>query len=362
MNIGVIFGGRSVEHDISIITALQVINNLDKEKYKVIPLYLDHNNKLYVSSKLKKIDTFKKPLKLKAQFTIINTKGPRIININRKFQFGKKIDLIFNCTHGFGTEDGIISSWLNMLDIPNTSCNLLSGSICQDKEFTKIIMREINVPVLECLTIKEDDRLNIDEIIKSIEYPVIIKPAHLGSSIGIYKANNKEELLERIKQAFIYDDKIIIERYLKDFKEFAVSAYKRKKDIIVSKIEQIDSTNEIFDFDDKYINHHKLIKHTFLENQDLINLLTTYVKKAYNKLELKGVVRFDFLMENKEVYLNEINTIPGSLANYLYKDQMTFKLLLDEQIRQTFYEHQNNKKYLKVFNSSILNTDIKFKK
>lgn len=363
MKIGVIYGGNSLEHDVSIITGLQVMKNLDKKKYQIIPLYLDHNNELYSFRQLNDIKTYSKSFKNKPKFTLVNNKGNNLVCINKKFKKRLKIDLIFNCTHGFNVEDGTVASWLNLLNIPHTSSNLLSSSICQDKDYTKTIMKEIDVKVLDWIVLKDNDKNKNIDLLKDLSYPVIIKPAHLGSSIGINIANDKVELIEKIKQTFLYDNKIIIERLLNNFKEYAVGIYKRKNKLYVSKIEIINIDNQIFDFNEKYINHHKYIEHQFLEDEKLINKITSQALKAYNKLEMNGIVRFDFLEENNEIYLNEINTIPGGLANYLFKDQITFKLLLDEQIREAFFIHQQKNKYFNNYQSTILkNTKITFKK
>ena len=206
MNIGVIFGGRSVEHDISIITGLQVINGLDKNKYNIVPIYLSKDNYIYCNKKYKKLENIKKiSTKIGANSFLKKKRGIASGQSLRKLQKKKKIDLIFNCTHGAGAEDGIVSGMLEFINIPYTSSNILSSSIAQDKDMTKKLLSAIGIPLLDHIVIKHKDKRNILEIIKDINYPVIIKPAHLGSSIGIYIASSKEELLERVKQAFIYD-------------------------------------------------------------------------------------------------------------------------------------------------------------
>ena len=364
MKVGVIYGGKSLEHDVSIITALQVMSNLDTNKYKVIPLYLTHENELLSFKKLRKIDIYSKNLARKPRYTIVSHKGVHsLMCLNRKFKNKQKIDLIFNCTHGFNTEDGTVASWLNLLGIPNTSPKILSSTISQDKEYTKIIMKGIGVKVLEYISINDSNLEKINELTKDLNYPLIIKPAHLCSSIGIQKVYNKDELNDKVKQSLMYDDKIIIEKYLKNFKEYSVAVYKRKNEIYISEIEEINTDNKIFDYEEKYINHHKENEHTFLKEKNLINQIKEYSKKAYLKLELTGIVRFDFLKDDNDLYLNEINTIPGGMANYLFKKQISFKLLLDEQIRETMFLFQQNKKYINIYKSSILNNkEIKFKK
>ncbi len=356
MNIGVIFGGRSVEHDVSIITGLQVINNLDKNKYKIIPIYLDHNNIMYYSKHFTNFDNFKNKKYFKSIYTLVNTIGGTYLQpITKKFQKRKKIDLIFNCTHGFGVEDGTVSALLQFLNIPTTSSKILSSSVTQDKDYTKIILKDINIPVVEYIVVKKNQTNNLKELTNNLTYPKIVKPAHLGSSIGINKANNQEELIEKIKHAFIYDEKVIIEPFLENFKEYAVAVYKRKNILHISNCEIINNTNTIFNFNEKYLNHHKTTKHIYLEDKDKLNQIKDYACNSYNKLEMDGIVRFDFIENEQKIYLNEINTIPGAMANYLFEEQLTFKLLLDEQIRQAFFKKEEDNSYLTIYNSNILN-------
>lgn len=363
MNIGVIFGGRSVEHDISIITGLQVINALDKNKYKIIPIFIDQNNNIYSSEKFKKLENIRKlGLKKGPNPNKRKIRGTASYQSLKKLQKRKKIDLIFNCTHGAGVEDGIVSGMLEFLNIPYTSSNLMSSSIAQDKDMTKKVLKSINIPMLNHITIKYQDRRNISDLIKDLEFPVIIKPAHLGSSIGIYIAKDKHELIEKIKQAFIYDDKIIIEKLLTNFKEFSLAIYKRKYEYHLSNIEELSRDENIFTFEEKYINHHKEVIHTFLNDESLIKQINDYTTKSYKFLEMSGIVRFDYLYVNGNLYLNEINTIPGGLSNYLFKDKLSFKLLLDEQIREALFMHKKKNELLKSFESSVLKNNISFKK
>lgn len=364
MNIGVIFGGRSVEHDISIITGLQVINGLDKNKYNIVPIYLSKDNYIYCNKKYKKLENIKKiSTKIGANSFIKKMRGIASGQSLRKLQKKKKIDLIFNCTHGAGAEDGIVSGMLEFINIPYTSSNILSSSIAQDKDMTKKVLSTIGIPLLDHIVIKHKDKRNILEMTKDINYPVIIKPAHLGSSIGIYIASCKEELLERVKQAFIYDDKIIIEKLLQNFQEFSIAIYKRKNEYHLSKVEVLNRNHDIFSFEEKYINHHKEVTHIYLSNDQLEKELKDYTIKGYELLEMNGIVRFDYLYCDNNLYLNEINTIPGGLSNYLFKDQISFKLLLDEQIREALYMHKKKNELLKSYESNVLkNNNISFKK
>ena len=359
LNVGILFGGRSVEHDISIITAMQVYENIDKNKYNVIALYLNHNNELYTGSKYFDLETYKTPIVDKPYILVSYQGGYVLQSINKKFKKRVKIDVIFNSVHGMGVEDGTTAGMLEFLGIPYTSSSILSSSICQDKAYTKEILKDINVNVLDYLVISNEQKLNLINLTKDLNYPKIIKPAHLGSSIGISIVTNQQELIKEIQKAFVYDNKVIIEDYIENFKEYNIAAYKRKNKIITSSIEVINKQNDIFDFNEKYINHHKEAKHQIVKDENLINQISDIVKKAYEHLELNGVVRFDFI-ENDQLYLNEINTIPGALANYLFKEKdLSFSVLIDEQIKEAMFVNSKRKRLIKTFNSSVLENTTK---
>lgn len=362
LNVGILFGGKSVEHDISIITALQIYENIDKNKYNVIPLYLNHNNELYTGKKYFDLETYKKPIKDKPYILTFYKDTHILQSLVKKFQKRAKIDVILNSVHGMGVEDGTLAGYLEFIGIPYTSPSILGSSICQDKAYTKDVLKNINVNTLDYILIKQEDKLYLNKLTKDLTYPKIIKPAHLGSSIGISVANNQEELIKEIQKALVYDNKIIIEPFLENFKEYNIAVYKRKNNYLTSCIEIISKENTIFDFDEKYINHHKDIKHQILKDESLIKQIEDIAVKAYQHLELTGIVRFDFI-EKDTLYLNEINTIPGALANYLFKEKsMSFSVLLDEQIKEALYNHKKKGKLINSFKSSVLTNTNKIVK
>jgi D-alanine-D-alanine ligase len=362
INVGILFGGKSVEHDISIITALQIYENIDKNKYNVIPLYLNHNNEIYTGKKYFDLETYKKPIKDKP-YILTFYNGTHILqSLTQKFKKRVKIDVIFSSVHGMGTEDGTLAGYLEFIGIPYTSPSILGSSICQDKAYTKEVLKSINVNCLEYIVINDENKMNLLSLTKNLTYPKIIKPAHLGSSIGISVVNNQEQLIKEIQKALVYDNKIIIETFLENFKEYNIAVYKRKNNYLTSSIEIISKENTIFDFDEKYINHHKDMKHQILQNENLIKQIEEIAVKAYQHLELSGVVRFDFI-EKDQLYLNEINTIPGALANYLFKDKnLSFSVLIDEQIKQAIYIYNKRRRLIKTFNSSVLTNTNKIVK
>lgn len=362
LNVGIMFGGKSVEHDISIITALQVYENLDKTKYNVVPLYLNRQNEIYTGKKYFVLETYKKDI-IDKPYILTFYKGAHILqSLTQKFKKRLKIDVILNCVHGKGVEDGTVAGFLEFTGIPYTSPSILPAAILQDKELTKEFLKQHNVKVLDSIVINSDNKIQIYELTKNLIYPKIVKPAHLGSSIGIAKSDNQEELVKNIQKALAYDDKVIVEEYLENFKEYSVAVYRRKNNIIVSAIEEIKKEKTIFDFNEKYINHHKDISHTFIKDEPLVKNIEQLVSNLYKKLELSGIVRFDFI-EKDELYLNEINTIPGALSSYLFKEKgLSFSTLLDEQIKEALYEYTKRSRLISTFQSSVLDTTSKLTK
>ena len=279
INIGVIFGGKSVEHEISIITAIQAMNNIDKDKYEVIPIYITKDLQWYTGGCLKFIDTFK-------DFDLIKRYAKRVnlINSNGRFilqtcGFIKKelfeLHLAFPMVHGANIEDGSIQGYLNMVGIPYVGSNTYSSAIAQDKVFTHQLLQAVGLPVTKFVWFGERFYRNKkEELFKQIDelkYPLIIKPATLGSSIGIEKIDRKEELDSTIERVFKYDSKLIIEEAILDVTEYNCSVLLTDKGNITSDIEEIVSTKGIREYEDKYIdeNEFKIIKG---ENQALLSI------------------------------------------------------------------------------------------
>lgn len=368
MIIGVLFGGNSVEHDISILSAIQVMKAIDREKYYIVPLYLTKSGLLLTGERFKNLVTFQTKLNIKPseQVNIVRKdKGSYLSYCFRKFKKELKIDLILPIMHGKGVEDGNISGYLEILKIPHPSSKVMGASLAQDKEITKMILESMQIKVIPYeVYINKDYRLSL------LPYPLIVKPAKLGSSIGIQKVNNDEEYLQAINNAFKYDYKVIVEKCLTNFKEFSVACYEKKEKLIISAIEELKLSSDIYRFTDKYQDGAKneTSNHQLPANigKDLSDRIKEIVTQIYYKFEFSGVVRIDFLYDNVEekLFVNEINTIPGSLAFYLFDKQgITFKDLIDDLIKQTLINDLKNQEYLQSFESSILiNNSLKSKK
>lgn len=289
-----IYGGKSSEHDVSCNSAKEIMNNIDTNKFILSCVYATRNNEWIYQSK--KIDNI--------------------------IEFLKQYDVVFNIIHGNTGEDGKIQGMLDLFNIKYIGSNCGSSYICMDKERTKQILKYYNIPQVPFQNGK-------DKLI--IPYPVIVKPAKGGSSIGISIANNKKEYKKAIKKALKYDEKIIVEKYIKA-RELECAIIEDKK-IIVSDIGEIITENSFYDYETKYIkNNAKTIISDIPEN--IKKQIKKYAKTVFKVLELKGLARVDFFYDTEynKIYLNEINTLPGFtkismypklLNKYKYKDLIT---------------------------------------
>lgn len=363
INLGIVFGGKSVEHDISIITFTQVVNAIDREKYNVIPLYLDKDNSFNIPSKYDKVEYFKTKIKVKR----INLKKK-----NKEVYVGKtKLDCILCLCHGKDLENGVLSGYFKLLGVPTVIPNVYTSSAFHNKYLTKIVLKENKLPVLnyyyltknmwekESITVYK----NIQKIFK--EKNKIIKPVSLGSSIGInFIKDNREETKKALDESFRYDDSVIIEEALSNFTEFNQAVYKTKDEIIVSKIEEVKPNNSFYSFEEKYnASSSKRILPAKIPNNLRLKIIKL-TKKIYEIFNDLGVLRVDYLYDNEKnkLYINEINVIPGALAYYLFEARdIFFKDYLDDLIIETIRRNNENN-LITSFNSCVLNTPYKMSK
>lgn len=292
-NILLLFGGNSYEHNISCKSAKTIIENIDKTKFTITPVGIYQNN-WYL---------FNDNLNLLLNNNWINGNIKKIENI---IEFIKQFDKVFPIIHGNDGETGDLSGLFNLFNIPYVGSNILSHAIGYDKEITKIICNHHSIPQIKHITINKHQKLKkID-----IEFPVIIKPSSCGSSLGINIANNKKELNKYLKIAFKYDNKIIIEKYIKAI-ELECAILEDKK-IKISTVGEIKSKNTFYDYESKYILDSNLIIPTKID-KEIIKQIQNYSLKIFKILSLKDFARIDFLYDqiNNQIYFNEVNTIPG---------------------------------------------------
>jgi D-alanine-D-alanine ligase len=350
LKLGVIFGGESVEHEISVISAIQAMKALDEEKYDIVPIYVSKDREWYTGALLRDLDLYKDFDNLKkyaTNVTLYNKKGLFVLQSKKGFKkIVNEVDIILPIMHGTNSEDGTIQGYLNMIGVPYAESNIFAAAIGQDKVFQKQILKSEGLPVTGYTWFFDneylDDFTTIKNNVKSLGYPVIVKPARLGSSIGIKKANNEEELKIAIDEAIRYDDKILVEEVVKDLVELNCAVLGNKESSETSLVEEVLATDEFLTYNDKYIGGNKskgmlstnrIIPANISKKEE--QAIKDLAIKAFRVLNFSGIVRIDFLMDSKkdEIYINEVNTIPGSLSFYLWdKNKKNYTKLLNEII------------------------------
>lgn len=357
-NIAVVFGGKSVEHDISIITALQVMSHMPKN-YNIIPIYIKPDGEFVTADNLKDKNVYlnySKLVKNEKDVCFMPASESLVILKSGKIKKEIKIDCSLLCNHGHGGEDGCLQGYLEMCQIPYTSCSVVSSAICMDKVLTKIILKDadIDTPAYvhfnQCEFEANCDKI-LDMIAKKIKFPCIIKPARLGSSVGISICEHEANLKEVIEHALKFDDKIIVEKFIANAREFCCAVLKVRDTMFESRLTEVEKS-QFFTFEEKYL------KEKSKENKQISKILENKIKRlakaSYKALSCDGVVRIDFLYseENEKLYVNEVNTIPGSLAFNLF--DTTFGDFLNTLILEAIRKKEKDKGIVYKFNSSAI--------
>ena len=384
IKVGVIFGGESVEHEVSIISAVQAMQNLDKEKYEIVPIYITKDREMYTGAFLKDIEIYKDMDNLKryAKNVVLYVKNHRILLQNKKGfkNTVKEIDLVLPIVHGTNVEDGTLQGYLDLLGIPYVGSNVYSAAVGQDKVFMKQIFESGGLPTPAYVWFFENEYVDdADKLIKKIEklgYPMIIKPARLGSSVGISKVNTKEELIEGIEEAIKYDEKIIVEEAIENLVEVNASVLGDHNYYQVSELEEVMGNDAFLSYNDKYLGSGKGKlkggKGSSTGSKGMVSTsrripagidkklkenIVEMTKEAARLLNTSGVARIDYLIDNKKkkAYINEVNTIPGSLSFYLWEPTgMNYKELLDNIITLSIKNYKKKIKKTYSFETNIL--------
>lgn len=324
--VAVIFGGRSLEREISIITAMQVLRKVDRSLYDVKPIYMFGGN-FYIDG-VDDISCF-------VDFNPFNHKKAVLIDgeffVLKKDKLCKffKPDVALLCCHGGEGENGTLQSLLEYNQIAYTSSNTLASACCMDKTISKRIFESLLLNVLPYEIVykselQEDECRIIERIESVLEYPLIIKPASQGSSIGIKVATDRQELSYALEVASKFDEKIVVEHKLSSFKEVNCACILKENRCIVSETEQPCFRDDFLSFDDKYSSNGKMsgVSRLMPANIGSLDLVVKAItERLYREMGLFGVVRVDYLVDEtrNKVYVNEINTIPGSMAFYLFE-------------------------------------------
>ena len=315
MKLGVLFGGRSYEHDISIITAAQVTAAIDG-KAEVFPIYAENGEFFLVKGPVKIEDFAKHRIrKRRVRFTKKGKRGAI------SFGFRKiPLDCVICCCHGGEGEDGHFPALLECFDLPHTASGMLASAVTMDKRVTKLFCSEYGFSTAKGVNGRRGE--DVMEKAKALDFPLIVKPARLGSSIGVDVAHDEFELINAVALAFSFDSDIVIEEVVKDAVELNCAAFKESDEIIVSGVENPKSWHEFLTFSEKYDGGKQKSGTNRIVKGDLAERVREMTKKAYRAFSLDGVARIDYLYspKNDVLYLNEINSQPGSLAYYLFEE------------------------------------------
>ena len=329
IKLGIVYGGVSTEHDISVMSAKSVIENLDKEKYEIHEIYINKYGKWY------------------------DVRDDEIEEIYNLIWTLKKLDVVFPVLHGLGGEDGTIQGMLEMLQVPYVGCKVLASSVGMDKVYTKIIFEKAGIPEAPYVYIKkkdngyiivnenfEEEEFKVESITKKLNYPMFVKPSNSGSSVGVKKATNNEELKMAIENASQYDNKILIEQGI-NAREVEC-AILDGTEVKASTVGEIMSAEEFYSFDAKYnIPESKTIIPADISKEQIEQIQKLAIR-AFKAIDGRGLARVDFFIENdtNKIYINEINTMPGFTKISMYPKLfeavgIKYSELLDKLIENT---------------------------
>ncbi len=341
--VGLIFGGQSAEHEVSINSARAVYKNIDNNKYDIIPIYINKSGKLSVQES--DILDKKKPLSQDSLLSFL----PWSNVLNEKLD----CDIYFPVLHGPNGEDGKVQALIELSGYPLVGANSLSSALAMDKTTAKILFQSVGLKVVPSLSFDYNDSIDdiVLQVLEKLKLPVFIKPNSLGSSVGISKAKTRVEVVEGLKLAFKYDNRVIIEKGL-SVREIEVSVM-GNRDILVSKPGELKPANDFYDYEDKYKKGKTEFNIPASLDESTEKTIMNAAIKAYKSLYLNGMSRVDFFIElgTNDTYINEINTIPGfteiSMFPKLWETRnISFKNLLSKLIEYGFEDHKRIKNNL----------------
>ncbi|MBQ3492871.1 MAG: ATP-grasp domain-containing protein [Clostridia bacterium] len=352
-NVAVFFGGQSVEHDISVITGVMSLNSLDDNAFCGIPIYIDKNGEWYTGEVLKDLDNYK-CLDYKKLLKVTLVCGDNCLYVLKKNKLKKfcALSVALNCLHGERGEDGCLYGLLSMCKIPLASPPITPSAVCMDKTFTKTVMKGLGVKTLNSITVSSLEQL--EKVKKNLNYPVIVKPNKSGSSIGVNKAVDDQTLKTALLYALRFGESAIIEPCLENFIEINCACYQDSGgNVVVSECERPVGRNEVLTFGDKYKSGKRIFPADIDKKySDKIKKIT---QKVYCEAGFTGVIRIDYFLVDKDIILNEINTVPGSLAYYLFGNTLkTLTTILSEVINRALGDYARSLSVQTEFKSGVL--------
>ncbi len=391
IRIGFFFGGRSVEHEVSVISGLQAMYALNTEKYAPVPIYITKEGIMYTGGRVGEIEAYGNIPELLAdaeRVNLVNEKNHYLLVRYPEKKFSDnilaEIEAAFPIVHGTNVEDGTLQGYLKTIGVPFVGCDVCASAIGMDKAVTKAVLKQHGIPVLDCIctqsrTFYDDSATALDRVEKATTYPVIVKPLNLGSSVGISKVDNRMSLKHAMENAFSFADVVLVENAVSHLKEINCAVLGDREEAIASVCEEPIGADEILSYTDKYVGGGSKggaktggaktggAKSSGMANlkrripadipEDIEKAVKDYSVRAFQAIGCEGVTRIDYLYntETGELYLNELNTIPGSLAFYLWEASgIPFAELLDRLIGLAFKRDRKEKGLNFSFDSNIL--------
>lgn len=380
--IGVIFGSRSCEREVAIISAIQLMRHADREKYDVIPVYIDESGNWYTGVQLTDINSFK-PFRPERDGIVkvypdLSSGSGALLTVSKgsglfareKTEIVARIDVYIIVMHGLNGEDGTLQGLLELANVPYTSTGVAGSALGMDKIMMKQFFRGADLPVLPGVwftrsAFRFDRNAVIRNVQEQIGFPVFVKPANLGSSIGVSRADDPDMLADSLELAFEYDRRVLVEKGLNKPIELNCSVMGYDEETVASPIEMPINNDEFLDFRDKYLasggskgmaSLHRILPAPI--DDELKNRIQEMSRNIFRMLDCKGVVRIDYMYdrESENTYITEINTIPGSLAFYLWENAgIPYSKLIDRMIgfAEKAHEDKNSANY--AYTSDILN-------
>lgn len=373
-SIGIIIGGKSVEHEVSIITGLQVLDNIDKSIYEPRIIYIQKDGKWYAGDSLHDINNYKAKNFSDVYEVLPGFKNSKLVlyphpDIKQGF-FSKKyptyeIDVVFPAVHGTNTEDGALQGMFQINGVPCAFGSVLSSAVGMDKVVMKKVFESNNIPIVDYTWFYrssfEDSKKEILDTIEKIGYPLIVKPANLGSSVGISKAKNYDELLFAIEVAMSYDRKIIVEKCVENVREINCAVMGYENNLTASLCEEPVGWKEFLTYEDKYVNKKKDASESKRRipadiDKEVETAIKNYAKEVFRAVDCCGDARIDFLYDGNNIYVNEINTIPGSIAFYLWEGMsISFTDLVSKIIELAEIQNEQRKGNIISYDIDLLN-------
>lgn len=379
IQLGVFFGGKSVEHEVSIITAVQAMNSLSREKYDIIPIYIAKTGEMYTGEDVGKIEAYRDiPALLRRSRRIV------LLGVGGKVQMigfplkklGNSVlgtlDVAFPMGHGTNVEDGCLQGFLQTLGLPYVGCDVMSAAAGMNKYVMKLLLEAEGIPVLDGVRVRVREFSTGQEralarLEEAFSYPIIIKPISLGSSVGIKVAHDRAGLVEALEYAFMFSNEILAERAIKSLREINVAVLGDSGEAEASECEEPVSHDEILTYSEKYSSGKSGGKGGGMASlsriiparlqPELRETIRETAVKAFQALGCCGVARIDFMIDEDSdtLYLNEINTLPGSLAFYLWEPVgVKYGELLERMIALAFKRERELKAVNFSFETNIL--------